>query len=180
GSEFVVTLPFPLGAQDAEVNAQVWQEAPVQSWVPQPAAAAAEPEPPATGAPRLQGLRLLLVEDHPLNQVVARGMLEHAGASVEVAENGQLAVERLRERAADYDMVLMDVQMPVMDGFAATRHARRELGLTLPILAMTAGVMQSEQDQCIAAGMDDFIAKPVDIEQMLDTISRHWDAIRAG
>jgi len=70
--------------------------------------------------------------------------------------------------------------MPVMDGFAATRYARRELGLTLPILAMTAGVMQSEQDQCIAAGMDDFIAKPLDIEQMLDTISRHWDAIRAG
>jgi len=70
--------------------------------------------------------------------------------------------------------------MPVMDGYQATRLARRELGLKLPILAMTAGVMQSEQDQCLAAGMDDFIAKPVDIEQMLDVISRHWKTIRAG
>jgi CheY-like chemotaxis protein len=73
----------------------------------------------------------------------------------------------------------MDVQMPVMDGFEATRHIRHTLGLKLPVLAMTAGVMQSEQDQCIDAGMDDFIAKPLDVEQMLDTISRHWDAIRA-
>jgi PAS domain S-box-containing protein len=185
GSEFVVTLPFPLGAEGTEVDAPLLHAAQgvqAQAWVPPspPAVAAAVPEPQTGDAPQLQGLRLLLVEDHPLNQVVARGILEQAGASVEVAENGQLAVDRLRERASDYDMVLMDVQMPVMDGFAATRHARRELGLTLPILAMTAGVMQSEQDQCLAAGMDDFIAKPVDVEQMLYTISRHWDASRAG
>jgi CheY-like chemotaxis protein len=88
--------------------------------------------------PSLQG-RLLLVEDHPLNQVVARGMLEHAGASVALVENGQLAVDYLREHAADIDMVLMDVQMPVMDGFEATGHIRHELGLKLPVLAMTAG-----------------------------------------
>jgi PAS domain S-box-containing protein len=185
GSEFVVTLPFPLGAEDAEVDvpllpSQQGVQAPAPVQPSQPVAVAAAPEPQTGDAPRLQGLRLLLVEDHPLNQVVARGILEQAGASVEVAENGKLAVDHLRERASDYDMVLMDVQMPVMDGFAATRHARHELGLTLPILAMTAGVMQSEQDQCIAVGMDDFIAKPVDVEQMLDTISRHWDAIRAG
>ncbi|RZT10378.1 PAS domain S-box-containing protein [Duganella sp. CF402] len=176
GSEFVVTLPFPLGAEDGEASV------PAQALVLPPAvtAVAVKSEPADVEAPRLQGLRLLLVEDHPLNQVVACGILEQAGASVEVAENGKLAVDRLRERASDYDMVLMDVQMPVMDGFAATRHARHELSLTLPILAMTAGVMQSEQDQCIAAGMDDFIAKPVDVDQMLDTISRHWEAIRAG
>ncbi|WP_229258806.1 ATP-binding protein [Duganella flavida] len=189
GSEFLVALPFGVGAADAEVEVPMWQGAPAQGW-PLPDAAAdakdakdadgAEGEPSDGDAPRLQGLRLLLVEDHPLNQVVARGMLEHAGASVDLAENGQLAVDRLRERAADYDMVLMDVQMPVMDGFEATRYARRKLGLTLPIIAMTAGVMQSEQDQCIAAGMDDFIAKPVDVEQMLGIISRHWDAIRAS
>jgi CheY-like chemotaxis protein len=74
----------------------------------------------------------------------------------------------------------MDVQMPVMDGFEATRQIRQVLGLKLPILAMTAGVMQSEQDQCIAVGMDDFIAKPVDVEQLLDTISRHWKVIHAA
>ncbi|MYM71955.1 response regulator [Duganella sp. FT134W] len=179
GSEFVVTLPFGVADDDVAVEHPALQTAAAQAWmVPEaPALQHAPPEP--APALRLQGLRLLLVEDHPLNQLVARGMLEHAGASVEVAENGQLAVDRLRERAADYDIVLMDVQMPVMDGFAATRHIRRALGLTLPVLAMTAGVMQSEQDQCIDAGMDDFIAKPVDVEQMLDTISRHWDAIRA-
>jgi PAS domain S-box-containing protein len=181
GSEFVVTLPFGVADDDVPVEHPALQTAAAQGWL-MPAAPAlqdAPPEPEPAPAPRLQGLRLLLVEDHPLNQLVARGMLEHAGASVEVAENGQLAVDRLRDRAEDYDIVLMDVQMPVMDGFEATRHIRHTLGLKLPVLAMTAGVMQSEQDQCIDAGMDDFIAKPVDVEQMLDTISRHWDAIRA-
>ncbi|MYM88622.1 response regulator [Rugamonas sp. FT82W] len=158
GSEFVVTLPFLL--PHAEV----------------PAVPADDDDDPATH--RLRGLRLLLVEDHPLNQVVARGMLEYAGASVDVAENGQLAVDCLRERSGDYDIVLMDVQMPVMDGFAATGVIRRELKLDLPILAMTAGVMQSEQERCIAAGMNDFIAKPIDVEQMLDIISRHIPAGR--
>ncbi|MQA18251.1 ATP-binding protein [Rugamonas rivuli] len=158
GSDFVVTLPFLL-----------------------PQAEALAPPPPVdeeAAEQCLKGLRLLLVEDHPLNQVVARGMLEYAGASVDVAENGQLAVDRLRAHPADYDIVLMDVQMPVMDGFAATGAIRQELKLDLPILAMTAGVMQSEQERCIAAGMNDFIAKPIDVEQMLDIISRHMPAGR--
>ncbi|WP_229263160.1 ATP-binding protein [Duganella dendranthematis] len=181
GSEFVVTLPFGVADEDVPVEHPALQTAAAQGWLMSetPALQDAPPEPEPALAPRLQGLRLLLVEDHPLNQLVARGMLEHAGASVEVAENGQLAVDRLRDRAEDYDIVLMDVQMAVMDGFEATRHIRHTLGLKLPVLAMTAGVMQSEQDQCIDAGMDDFIAKPLDVEQMLDTISRHWDAIRA-
>jgi PAS domain S-box-containing protein len=184
GSEFVATLPFGVAEADAPVEHPALQTVAAQGWMMPETPALQEP-PAATApeqqdAPRLQGLRLLLVEDHPLNQLVARGMLEHAGASVEVAENGQLAVDRLRDHAADYDIVLMDVQMPVMDGYEATRHIRHTLGLKLPVLAMTAGVMQSEKDQCIDAGMDDFIAKPVDVEQMLDTISRHWAAIRAG
>ncbi|TFW13470.1 PAS domain-containing sensor histidine kinase [Duganella callida] len=193
GSEFAVTLPFATVDEDADIEAAPWQSAAAQGW-PSPAAPAAEaiaaPAPvlqpsaaeqaPDADVPRLHGARLLLVEDHPLNQVVARGMLEHAGASVDLAENGELAVDRLRDHPANYDIVLMDVQMPVMDGYEATRRIRHVLGLKLPILAMTAGVMQSEQDQCIAAGMDDFIAKPVDVEQMLDTISRHWNAIRAA
>jgi PAS domain S-box-containing protein len=181
GSEFAVTLPFGVAGDGVAVEHPALQTAAAQGWLmPEtPPLQDAPPEPEPAAAPRLQGLRLLLVEDHPLNQLVARGMLEHAGASVDVAENGQLAVDRLRDRAADYDIVLMDVQMPVMDGYEATRHIRHVLGLKLPVLAMTAGVMQSEQDQCIEAGMDDFIAKPVDVEQMLNTISRHWDAIRA-
>ena len=185
GSEFVVILPFALADADAApaLPTPAWQGEPAQveaAALRAPALPAPAPAAPDQETPRLQGLRLLLVEDHPLNQLVARGMLEHAGATVDVAENGLLAVERLRLGGDDYDIVLMDVQMPVMDGFEATRHIRETLRLTLPILAMSAGVMQSEQASCIAAGMNDFIAKPVDIEEMLDVISRHRDALRAG
>ena len=181
GSEFVVTLPFAPGDADAALSLPeaAWQELAARVSDPAQPELALEPAAPDQQVAQLHGLRLLLVEDHPLNQIVARGMLEHAGATVNVAENGQLAVDHLRAHAADYDIVLMDVQMPVMDGFEATRHIREELRLTLPILAMSAGVMQSEQEHCIAAGMNDFIPKPVDIEQMLDIISRHWDALRA-
>ena len=119
----------------------------------------------------LSGVRLLLVEDNAINQNVAKGILEQAGAVVAVAENGEAAVELLRgERFA---LVLMDVQMPVMDGFTATRLIREELRLRLPVIAMTAGVMESEREECIAAGMDDFIAKPIDVQQMFETIQRH-------
>jgi signal transduction histidine kinase/CheY-like chemotaxis protein len=126
-------------------------------------------EQPAT--PSLDGLRILLVEDNPINQNVARGILEQARAVVTVADNGQLALELLRSN--DYDLVLMDVQMPVMDGFTATQKIRKELQLTLPVIAMTAGVMESEREQCMQAGMDDFIAKPIDVEQMFATLARY-------
>ena len=126
-------------------------------------------EAPAPSA--LPGVRLLLGEDNAINQNVAKGILEQAGATVAVAENGEVAVRLLRGER--YDLVLMDVQMPVMDGFTATRLIREELRLQLPVIAMTAGVMESEREQCIAAGMDDFIAKPIDVEQMFTTIRRH-------
>lgn len=123
-------------------------------------------------SPRLNA-RLLLVEDNAMNQRVAKGILEHAGATVDVADNGQIAFDMLRDGDTEYDLILMDVQMPVMDGFHSTRLIREELHLSLPILAMTAGVMESEREQCIASGMDDFIGKPLDIEQMFATINRH-------
>jgi signal transduction histidine kinase/CheY-like chemotaxis protein/integral membrane sensor domain MASE1 len=129
-------------------------------------------------APRIDGLRILLVEDNPINQLVATSMLGHAGAVIEAVDNGLAALERLRTDAHRYDMVLMDVQMPEMDGFEATTRIRHELGLTLPVLAMTAGVMSSEREQCIASGMNDFIAKPIDVEQMLRAIARHLPAAR--
>ena len=132
----------------------------------------------APHSPQLAGVRLLLVEDNAINQNVAKGILEQAGAVVAVAENGAVAVELLRGER--YDLVLMDVQMPVMDGFTATRLIREELGLQLPVIAMTAGVMESEREQCIAAGMDDFIAKPLDVEQMFATIQRHLAMVEGG
>jgi CheY-like chemotaxis protein len=125
---------------------------------------------------RIVGARLLLVEDNPLNQLVAQSMLVRAGASVDVVNNGYEAVEILRWKAAQYDLVLMDVQMPVMDGFAATSKLRHDLHLTLPVLAMTAGVLPSEQEKCRSAGMDAIISKPIHFEEMISTILRHLPA----
>ncbi|NGZ83345.1 response regulator [Duganella aceris] len=121
----------------------------------------------------LTGVHFLLVEDNVLNQAVARGILEHAGATLDVVGDGQQAVERMRVDAARYDLVLMDMQMPVMDGFTATRLLRQELKLTLPIIAMTAGVLESEREHTVAAGITDFIAKPIEVEEMLAVLLRH-------
>lgn len=122
---------------------------------------------------------LLLVEDNDFNQIVARELLTQAGLTLDIVDNGQKAVDRLREHHATYDLVLMDVQMPVMDGFTATRVIRKELGLTLPIVAMTAGVMEFEREECIASGMDDLIPKPIEADIMLSTIARYLPAANA-
>ena len=120
----------------------------------------------------LAGVRILLAEDNALNQQVACELLQHEGAAIDVVDDGWQAIERLRSHADDYELVLMDVQMPVMDGVAATQVIRHQLGLTLPILAMTAGVLEIERHACIEAGMNDFIAKPLELPQMLATIER--------
>jgi PAS domain S-box-containing protein len=121
----------------------------------------------------LADTHFLLVEDNLLNQAVARGILEHAGATLDIAADGRQAVEQMRSRAAEYDMVLMDMQMPVMDGFTATRLLRQELKLTLPIIAMTAGVLESERERSREAGITDFIPKPIEVEEMLGVLRRH-------
>ena len=121
----------------------------------------------------LAGCRLLLVEDNLANQAVACGMLELAGATVDVVENGQQAVDRLSMRQSEYDLVLMDMQMPVMDGFTATRILRQELKLTLPIVAMTAGVLESERERSVTVGISAFIPKPIEVEEMLAVLLRH-------
>ncbi|WP_426173641.1 CHASE domain-containing protein [Massilia sp. TWR1-2-2] len=116
---------------------------------------------------------LLLVEDNLLNQAVGRRLLEAAGARVEIAGNGQIAVDMLRADPGRFALVLLDIQMPVMDGFQAIALIRGELALDLPVLAMTAGVMEHERERCIAAGMNGFIAKPLDAERLLEEIARH-------
>jgi PAS domain S-box-containing protein len=144
------------------------------------AAACAAAPAQGTGQPALGGARILLVEDNPTNQVVARGVLEPAGALVTVAENGQQAVDLVRDAPAAFDLVLMDVQMPVMDGFEATRILRQQLGLRIPILAMSAGVLDTERSRCVECGMDGFIAKPVDYAHMLAAIAGHLDGSAAA
>jgi CheY-like chemotaxis protein len=120
----------------------------------------------------------LLVEDNSLNQLVATGILEHVGATLVIADNGSIAVDLLRQDATCFDLILMDVQMPVMDGFEATRLIRDELKLTITIIAMSAGVMDSEKAACIAAGMNDFVPKPIDSEQLFNVI-QHYFTVKA-
>ena len=144
--------------------------------------ALAAPGRPAVAAPRegspagvtgLTGARILLVEDNALNQLVAKGILEPLGVVVTAVWNGQEAVDAMSADPSRYDLVLMDVQMPVMDGYTATRLLRSRLGVRQPILAMSAGVTAAEREECLAAGMNDFIAKPVDVEQMMESLRQH-------
>jgi PAS domain S-box-containing protein len=125
----------------------------------------------------LRGRRLLLVEDNELNRIVATDLLGGvAGARVDCAENGAEALERLsRER---YDLVLMDLQMPVMDGLETTARLRREPALAqLPVIAMTAYAMAHDRDRCLAVGMNDFVSKPFDPHRLFDVVAR---ALRRG
>jgi len=113
----------------------------------------------------IKGARILLVEDNDLNQEVATELLRDAGFVVDLAENGQIALDKVR--AADYDIVLMDMQMPVMDGVTATQEIRKEERFkNLPVVAMTANAMQGDRDRCMAAGMNDHVVKPIEPEDL--------------
>jgi two-component system sensor histidine kinase/response regulator len=128
------------------------------------------PTPMQPGPASLAGLRVLLVEDKVINQQVARELLEQAGIVVDVAGNGREAVSRVCARP--YDAVLMDLQMPVMDGLSATREIRAERRFAaLPIIAMTANAMSADRERCLAAGMNDHIGKPIDVRILLRTLS---------
>ena len=109
----------------------------------------------------VSGAEILLVEDNEINQQVATELLERAGMQVDVAENGQVAVDRVTQKR--YDIVLMDLQMPVMDGFEASRKIRENTSLdALPIVAMTANAMSGDRERCLDAGMQDHVPKPID------------------
>ena len=133
-------------------------------------------EPPSAegsaGLPDLAGVRVLLVEDAPMNQQVACEMLAGSGVAVDIAENGQLAVQAAS--IGRYDLVLMDVQMPVMGGYEATRLIRALPGKAdLPIVAMTAHAMRGAREECLAAGMNDYVTKPID-PQRLFAVMVQW------
>ncbi|WP_295997243.1 response regulator [Rugamonas sp.] len=129
---------------------------------------------PAPSQMRLAGMRLLLVEDNPTNQQVARELLANEGARVDLASGGREAVDALLRAAAPPQLVLMDIQMPDMDGYAATAAIRAQLGLLAPpIVAMTANAMPSDRQAALAAGMVDHVGKPFDLAQLIDVILRH-------
>ena len=127
---------------------------------------------------QLSGARVLLVEDNEINQEVALGLLDGLGLQVDVADNGQIALDLVQQHR--YDLVLMDMQMPVLDGVEATRAIRRLPQLdAMPIVAMTANAMQQDLDRCRAAGMVDSVTKPIEPAQ-LRRVLRQWIAPRAG
>ena len=129
--------------------------------------------PPALAAVSLAGARVLVVDDNEVNRVIAQELLEAAGAFIETVRGGRQAVDRLAA-GVTFDAVLMDIQMPEMDGYQATEAIRTQLGLgDLPIIAMTAHALEEERRQCLEAGMNDHISKPVDPDQLVERL-RHW------
>ncbi len=131
------------------------------------------PEAVGDGNQPLVG-RVLLVEDHPVNQKVAQKLLERLGLTVDVADNGEIALDKLRQQP--YAMVLMDCQMPVLDGYSATRRLREienEQGKPrIPVIAMTAHAMSGDRERCLQAGMDDYLSKPLDRQLLEQTLAR--------
>jgi two-component system sensor histidine kinase/response regulator len=119
---------------------------------------------------QLKDGRVLLVEDNPVNREIGVAIMRSAGIRVETAGNGALGVEAVRR--GRFDAVLMDCQMPVLDGYEATQQIRAEGYTELPIIAMTASALESDRQKCLAAGMNDHIAKPIDIRQLFATLAR--------
>ena len=119
----------------------------------------------------LRGAYLLLVEDNDMNRELAKEILGNAGMRIDIASNGKEALEQISK--TDYDGVLMDCQMPVMDGFEATRNIRADGRFdALPVIAMTANAMAGDREKCIECGMNDHIAKPIDVGQLFSTLAR--------
>jgi two-component system sensor histidine kinase/response regulator len=150
--------------------------------VPVPDDAAPRTKKDKAGEQLATGIRVLLVEDNEMNQQIATELLQSAGALVTVANHGGEAVKLLTENShpPPFDVVLMDIQMPVMDGISATKLLRTHLYLEkLPIIAMTAHALVEERQRCIDAGMNDHIAKPIDPDHMFSTILR-WATPRAN
>ena len=151
GSEFTISLRFPIG------EAKTGQT------------------PPAAKASAFTGKKLLVVEDNELNLEIASTLLKEAGFEVDTAENGKIAVEKVEAASADrYDLVLMDIQMPEMDGYEATRRIRAlpdAKKAALPIVAMTANAFEDDRKNALHAGMNGHIAKPLDIQKLFQVLS---------
>jgi PAS domain S-box-containing protein len=151
--------------------------------LPLPATTVPAPDPSAATLVQgsLEGASVLMVEDNPVNMLIAAAMLEQWGVRVEQAADGQQAVQAVQRRAQNgsmFDAVLMDVQMPVMSGHEATRVLRRSYSpQQLPIIALTAAALVSERDEALAAGMNDFLTKPIDAQRLQQALLR-WVVVR--
>ncbi len=154
-------------------GSEFWVELDFIRAVPE-ALARREPAAVLPSASALRGVRVLAVDDSDINLDVAKRILQIEGAVVTLAADGRQACERLRATPQAFDVVLMDVQMPVLDGYQATHRIRSELGLTaLPVIALTAGALTSERQRVADSGMNDFISKPFDPAELVRCIRRH-------
>lgn len=144
--------------------------------LPETSAPAHPAGPPSAAGPRLGSFSVLAAEDVEVNRLILEDLLTQEGAHVVFAENGQQAIERVEEAGAGtFDVVLMDIQMPVMDGYAATRQIH-EIAPALPVIGLTAHAMAEERDKCLAAGMVEHITKPINTDLLVAAIRRHVPA----
>jgi len=153
GSVFTVELPFQV-ATETEFSTLI----------------------PGTGEsaePLLENTRLLVAEDNPMNQKLMNYLLAQWRVDFKIVNNGLEAVEELRQRPREYDVVLMDIQMPEMDGYSAAAKIRNELRLGIPIIAMTAHALTGEREKCLNVGMDDYISKPLNEEQLHKLLAKY-------
>jgi signal transduction histidine kinase/CheY-like chemotaxis protein len=152
GSRFELRLPCVEMAAKPDASPSIWS--------------------PSTGKSRLAGVRILAAEDNEVNQLVLEEILKQEGALLQIVGNGRLAVKAVEDTAAAFDLVLMDVQMPEMDGLEAARRIRR-IDPTLPIVGQTAHAMTQDRDECVAAGMEYIISKPIEIEALISVVLHH-------
>ncbi|WP_438864254.1 PAS domain S-box protein [Neptunicella sp.] len=130
-----------------------------------------EVQPHTSNQHKLTGLHILLVEDNPTNQLVASELLSNEGATVTIAAGGTFALTELENTSAPFDLILMDIQMPDLDGYQTTQRIRQMSDFKLiPIIAMTANAMQSDKEACFAAGMNDYVGKPFEINHLVNVI----------
>jgi PAS domain S-box-containing protein len=171
GSSFTMLLPLTIGTEQELLLADAGRG-------PRRGDAMASAAAAPIRHPQAAAIKLLLVEDNPINQRVALILLNRAGYRVDVAVNGREAIQCITEHP--YDLVLMDCQMPEMDGFAATREIRRmeaDAGRHVPIIAMTANAMDGDRERCLAAGMDDYLRKPIDEERLREVLAKWSDKL---
>jgi CheY-like chemotaxis protein len=126
-----------------------------------------------TEALTLKGIRILVVEDNVMNQQLIEIFLEPWGCVADYANNGKEAIEKLSPHAAQYDLCLMDIQMPVMGGLEATKIIREKISRDLPIIALTASVMEADRKMTEEAGMNDFLTKPMKASELKDMILKY-------
>ncbi|MFN3077177.1 MAG: ATP-binding protein, partial [Alphaproteobacteria bacterium] len=170
GSEFAFTARFGRGAQPDRTVLAVLGDTSKRSLRSQPGP-----------RHRLRGRHLLLAEDNEINQEIALAILEGEGATLELAVDGAAAVTAVATASRPFDAVLMDIHMPVMDGYEAARRIRADpANARLPILAMTASAMDHERQQCLSVGMNDHIAKPIDVDRAIATLNRWMAPLAEG